>query len=152
MTAVASKRDAHLVAQAEADRQPIPTACVDASGARIRTVGVHLTPFAPHCEGLSVENRKRWAVLHGVSPERAVRATLKRLNRSPRAVRLQAFDTGVDVLSRPTVATLHKVADAEQDFAPFAHFTDGLTLAEAQAALDALIASGWEPSSSSNVT
>lgn len=148
MSLAPSKRAANLAAQAEAAREPLATECTDASGARIRSVGVHLTPFAPHCEGLSVDNPRRWAVLRGVSPERALRATLKRINRAPAAVRLAAFDTGVDVLARPTVATLHKVADAEQDLAPFAHFTDGLTLSEAQAALDALKTAGWEPPAS----
>ncbi|MBW8815565.1 MAG: hypothetical protein JF588_19260 [Caulobacterales bacterium] len=123
----------------------IPTVCTDASGARIRTVAVHLTPFAPGCEGLAIANPKRWATLYGRTPLGAVKATLKRINRPPRAVAIAAGPApgDVDLLARPTVAQLGKASDGEA--VPFATFHHGLTLVEVRAALAALVAEDWAP-------
>lgn len=143
-----TKRDVALAAQAAAAQGPTPTHCTDASGARIRTVCVHLTNFAPGCDGMAIDNRKRWATLWGVSPLRAVKATLKRVNRSPQAVRFEpgAAPGDVNLMARPTVAQLDRSDVENQGLVPFATIWTGLTPAEATEALAALVADGWEPS------
>lgn len=129
--ATPAKREAARAAQ----HAPIPTVCTDASGARIRAVGVHLTPFVKGLEGAAIDNPKRWARLWGVSPAKAVAKTLRRIGVSPRAA----------VVTPEPDATVSLSADRDGELRPLATFWDGLTEAEVREALAALAASGWEP-------
>ncbi|WP_337186608.1 hypothetical protein [Phenylobacterium sp.] len=141
----ANRQAARAEAAAVAATAAAGAVCVDARGARIRTVAIHLTGFAPRCEGLAIDNPRRWATLYGVSPERALRALLKRLARAPRAVRFAPGPAlgDVDVLAEPTVQAMGRAGpDA---LVPFATVWDGLTEAELTEAQAALIAAGWEP-------
>lgn len=144
--APATKRDVALAAQRAEAQAANPTVCTDASGARIRTVGVHLTPFAPGARLLAINSPKRWAVLYGYTPERALKATLKRLGRSPRSMSV-AMDAPGDVsLMGPVApADLGLISALPDERVPFAIFHEGLTETEAAQALAALAAAGWEP-------
>jgi hypothetical protein len=143
--AVQTKRNAARAAQAAEDRANIPTVCTDASGARIRTVEVHLTPFAPGVRELPLHHPRRWATFYGVSPAQAVRTTLKRLNQSPRHL-TAAVETPGDVSLQGAVPPeLLRLLSGDPERVPFAVFTAGLTLAEVEAALAGLVAARWEP-------
>jgi hypothetical protein len=132
------KRDHAAAAQRQVPAQAgIPTVILDASGARIRTVGVHLTPFAPGVAGLAIDNPKRWRTFYGTTPEKVLRSTLARLRLAPGAVQLAVSAAG----------DLDLLAEHEQalESVPHAVFWDGLPEAEARAALEALRARGWTP-------
>jgi len=152
MALAATKRQAALeAAQAEAVASA-PTVCTDASGARIRTVSVHLTPFAPGARDLPLHHERRWKTFYGVSPGQVVRATLKRLRQSPRAMTATQetppdLQGGGDVslMGRVPPEMIRQLSTERGEPVPFAIFYDGLTVAEVQDALDQLVAAGWEP-------
>jgi hypothetical protein len=146
--AALSKKAATLEAMQAEAAASAPTVCTDASGVRIRTVAVHLTPFAPGCRSLPLNDRKRWATLWGVTPVRAVKATCKRLNQSPRNLTVDtAAQAAGDVALMGAVPPelLELVSARRSERVPFAIYWDGLTAAEIQEALAALVAAGWEP-------
>lgn len=147
----ATKRDAAIAAQQAELAAAAPTICTDASGARIRTVGVHLTPFAPGARELPLDHPRRWHVFYGVSPSQVLRATLKRLRQSPRAL-TAALETAPDLDGRVDVSLMGHVPaehlrqlSGDPEHVPFAIFYDGLSLAETAEALAQLVAAGWEP-------
>lgn len=137
-----AKRAANLAAQ----RQAPPSVLTDASGARIRTVGVHLTPFAPGVKTLPLDHPKRWRVFYGVTPSKIVRTTLKRLGLPARLARPGREVNGdVELLAPVPPEELRLLSGLDGELAPFAVFWDGLTLSELTETLDALSAAGWEP-------
>lgn len=143
-----TKRDAALATQAQAARAALPTVVTDASGARIRTVAVHLTPFAPGIGTLALQHPRRWATLYGKSPLQAVRATCARIRQSPRDLVVDtaaqaAGDVALMGQVPPELARL--VSDAAATRVPFAIFWDGITAAEVTDALAALVTAGWTP-------
>lgn len=138
-----AKREAHAAAQAEADRV---LALADASAARTWPISVHLTPFAPGCRDMAIDNPKRWRTFYGRTVDQAVRSVLTRLHLKPGAVRV-AIEPGGDV---NIVATAPAELDGMKSTAagqlvPFATFWDGASKAEVEAALVALTNQGWIP-------
>jgi hypothetical protein len=113
-------------------------AAPDASAARtpaslsqIRTVIVHLTPFAPGCGGHSVGDRRRNRTFWQRPPVRVMRSVLSRLQREPHQVVVFEHPSG-DV-------DLHARVEPFGDV-PVASFWEGLTADEARAALLTLAA------------
>lgn len=126
----------------------IPTVCTDASGARIRTVGVHLTEFAPGCRGKRLQHPDRWRTFYGVTPAKMLRTVLRKLQLPPGALTVAGHVNGdVDLLIQVKPEDLRLVStEADRvERAPIAVFWDGLTEAEVQGALDQLAAAGWTP-------
>lgn len=144
MTRANSKRDAALEA-ARADAARSRPGVYDASGARMRTVGVHLTPFWSGAERLPIHSPRRWATFYGVTPNRVVRSALRKLDLSPRTAGAAETVPGDVELTAPIRPELVGLVSGEPERVPLAIFYDGLTLRELQDALAQLSAAGWEP-------
>jgi hypothetical protein len=118
-----------------------------------RTVGVHLTPFAPGCSSLGISDERRWKFLWGALPQPAMRSVLTRLNRAPAEITVETQPNGdLDLL-----ATIHAREDNHQlhlsdadGRAPLAVLWHGMTETEARAELAALTAAGWRPTPSTD--
>jgi hypothetical protein len=129
----ALKRLAHLqaaLASAPPPPPPPPPRPALAGDAPFkRDIVIHLTPFAPGCEHMHAGDQKRTLVYYNRRPGQALDALCKRLEIGPKAIALAAVGL-TEVAIHP-----HGRPDA-----PWAFVWDGLTLNEAQQALDALIA------------
>lgn len=127
------------------------TAANDASAARTWPISVHLTSFAPGCERVGIEDKRRWRTFYGKTPNEAVRSTLARLRLSPSAVTVATQANGDLDLMAPAPPELERFLSSETDGSwdgrpvPFATFWDGLTAPQLQAELETLRRAGWTP-------
>ena len=112
----------------------------DASAAR--TIGLHLTPFAPLAEKWGIGDPRRWKTFCMVTPDRAVRSALTRLRRAPGDVRAEIYAPADDVALMAVVEGFGAEPGGRQ---PMAVFHDGLTLDETRAVLAQLTRAGWTP-------
>lgn len=114
--------------------------CVDASGARIRTVAVHRTEFAKGCSKLTLADPKRWTTLYGVSPRRALAKTLGALGVRPGAVVVTAQLSGVQG------PDINLCVERDGQLVTLATVWDGLTEDEVKDAVRQLVTESWEAS------
>jgi hypothetical protein len=117
-----------------------PAVATDASGARrILFTAVHLTPWAPGCEGLDFRDPRLRAELWVKTPDQIVRAVLFRLRRGPRDVSVETgpFEAELIVAARAAI-------DGEAA-PPLAFVSFGPDLADFHRALSSLQAASWRP-------
>ena len=81
---MSAKREAHAADMRAADTAQ---ALADASAARTWPISVHLTPFAPGCERLRIDDSRRWRTFYGRTVDQVLRSTLTRLKLNPRDCR-----------------------------------------------------------------
>ena len=98
----------------------------DQSAHAVRWVMAHLTPFAPGCAARPIWDAARWLHLGDVAPREAMRQLLERLCRRADTVSVRMMKMG-DLGVFPT--------DASTGGYPLAFVVEGLTEAEARAAL-----------------
>ncbi len=140
---MSAKREAHAADLQAADHAQ---AMADASAARTWPISVHLTPFAPGCRDMAIDNPKRWRTFYGRSVEQATRSVLTRLNLRPGAVRVSIEPSGdVNMLATPPAELDGMRSTASGQLVPFATFWDGVTSAELEATLSSLAAQDWVP-------
>jgi len=143
MSAALAKRDAHVAAIADAERSQ---ALADASAARTWPIGVHLTPFAPGCEQLRIDDRRRWRTFYGRTVEEALRSTLSLLRLSPSACSAAQEGTDTVLLAAVRPELLKLVSSEPGAVVPHALFWDGASLDQLQTAIADLTGRGWKPS------
>lgn len=105
---------------------------IPADLAEPRSFTFHLTPYAPGCNGLSVDHPSRSRMM-AAEPVRAMRSLLKRLAIAPENVRAQ-----VDYLRDAEIVRII-------DNAPLCFIWHGLDAAEANILLRHLALTGWRP-------
>lgn len=134
---MSAKREAHAEALQAAERA---RAAADASAARTWPISVHLTPFAPGCAALPIDDRRRWKTFYGRTVEQALRAVLTRLGLPASACAVA--QEGPQEVALLVPAAVERVADVAM---PHALFWDGATLDQLAGALAGLTAQGWKP-------
>ena len=95
---MSAKREDHAADMRAADTAQ---ALADASAARTWPISVHLTPFAPGCERLRIDDSRRWRTFYGRTVDQVLRSTLTRSrpNRSTRSASASAAASGPPVES-----------------------------------------------------
>lgn len=143
---MSAKREAHLAAAKDQDRAE---AAVDASGARTEPtwpIAVHLTPFAPGCERLRIDDKRRWRTFYGRTPDQVVRSVLGRLSLPPSACQAAREASGdIALLSAVRPELLKLVSSTPGELVPHALFWDGLTEDQLKTCLTDLTGRGWKP-------
>lgn len=104
----------------------------------LRTITVHLTPYAPGCRTYEVSSPRRWRTYEASSPEHVMRSVLTRLKRRPDQVRVRTEDPPLDCIE-----LLAEVDD--YGFIPVADIMVGMSEADVNATLSALDRQGWRP-------
>lgn len=141
---MSGKLAAHAADVAAAERAQMED---DASAARTWPISLHLTPFAPGCQTLAIDNPRRWRTFYGRPVMQVVKAVLARLNLTPTAVRAGpgAGPGDVDLLALPPAHLDGALSTPQGALVPYATFWDGLTLADLESAIAELTAQGWKP-------
>lgn len=145
---MSAKRQAHVAAIAEADHaqaQSLMKEWADASAARTWPISVHLTPFAPGCADLRIDDRRRWRTFYGRTVEAVLRSTLTRLALVPTECRAAQEGNDTALLAPVPPEVLKLVSSRPGEIVPHALFWDGVTADQLRGALDTLADAGWRP-------
>jgi citrate lyase gamma subunit len=138
-----AKRAAHTAAIAQADQAQ---ALADASAARTWPIAVHLTPFAPGCARLRIDDKRRWRTFYGRTVEQVVRSTLARLALPASAcTAAQEGPHDVALMAAVPLALVQGVSSRPGEPVPHALFWDGVSVDQLKAVLADLTARGWKP-------
>lgn len=120
----------------------------DASAARAgqRVIAVHLTPFAPGCERLGIDDKRRWATFWNKPTALVLRAVLTRLNRAPGEITTATLINGdVDLLAPPAADLEGLLSSPDDQPVPHATIWDGAAETEVLTILAQLRDAGWAP-------
>lgn len=111
-----------------------------------RSIGVHLTPYAPGCSRLPPGHYRRWRFFLGETAFDVVRQTLHKLCLRPGQVRASVQANGDIALSnRDRLEPYIEGDPAHDDPAPLALLFEDITLRDVEAALTDLARRGWTP-------
>lgn len=117
------------------------------SAPAVRSISVHLTPYAIGCNNLAHDDDRRWKTWWNLPALDVVRKVLARLRLKPGQIRAARQVNGDIALSLADQSEILIEGDpANDDPAPLALLYGDLTLGDVEAALRDLHRRGWIPS------
>lgn len=132
------------VATVASGARPLPPA----SAAAFRVITCHLSPYAPGCAGMPINDRRRWKEYWNRPVVAVMQSVLKRLNLRPGEVTTESQPNGdIAILGPAKPQTLVELDLVEEPPAPLAFLFDGVTKADIDVAIGELRRARWAPPS-----